>query len=94
MSDGGELEKSLAKWLTKAKAIPTPPGPTEQRGSGRPQAEVARLSEPIRQLNLKIPASMYRRIKGLAYRDRLSLVAMLDEMVELYEKSRGKLEEQ
>ena len=93
MSGGGEVEKSLAKWLTKAKTIPAPPGPTEQRGSGQPQREVVRPSEPIRQLNLKIPASMYRRIKGLAYRDRLSLVAMVDEMVELYEKARGKLEE-
>jgi len=94
MSGGGEVEKSLAKWLTKAKTIPAPPGPTERRGSAQPHAEVVRPSEPLRQLNLKISANTYRRIKGLAYRDRLSLVAMLDEMIALYEQTRGKLEEQ
>jgi hypothetical protein len=88
---GGEI-KTLAKWLTKAKDLPAPPSPSERRGSVAERQGTARPSEPLRQLNLKIPASTYRRIKGLAYRDRLSLVAMLDEMLALYEKERGKLE--
>jgi len=93
MSADREVEKSLAKWLTKAKTVPAPPGPTERRRSIAEAPETARAHEPLRQLNLKIPDSTYRRIKGLAYRDRLSLVAMLDEMLALYEQARGKLEE-
>jgi hypothetical protein len=91
MSADGEMKKSLAKWLTKAKAMPAPPAPTERRRSVADVGSV-RSHEPTRQLNLKVADSTYRRIKGLAYRDRLSLVAMLDEMLELYEGARGKLE--
>ena len=72
--------------------MPAPPGPEERRGSAQSEKEAARSREPIRQLNLKISESTYRRIKGLAYRDRLSLVAMLDEMVGLYEKTHGNLD--
>jgi hypothetical protein len=93
MSGDGEMKKSLTKWLTKAKTMPAPPEATEHRRHV-PDGDVARTRthEAIRQLNLKIPDSTYRKIKALAYRDRVSLVAMLDEMVELYEEARGKLE--
>lgn len=88
-----EINKTLAKWLTKAKTMPAPPGPTERRGNVvPPQSKSARPSEPMRQLNLKISESTYHRIKGLAHRDRLSLVGMLDEMVKLYEQAHSKLE--
>jgi hypothetical protein len=86
-----EIERTLAKWLTKAKTMPAPPAPSERRGSV--PHEKVRANEPIRQLNLKIPESTYRRIKGLAHRDRRSLVAMLDEMLALYERAHGTLEE-
>lgn len=91
MSGESELGKSLAKWLTKAKTMPAPPGPNERREM-REQREGKRSQEPIRQLNLKVSDRSYRRIKGLAYRDRLSLVRMLDEMLELYENKHGKLD--
>jgi hypothetical protein len=93
MSADREVEKSLAKWLTKAKTMPAPPAPTERRRGNMDAPMAARAHEPLRQLNLKIPDSTYRRIKGLAHRDRLSLVAMLDEMLALYEQAHGKLEE-
>ena len=74
----------LAKWLTKARTIPTPPGPDERRGRA--------ASGSLRQLNLKVSARTYARFKGLAYRDRLSGVALIDQMLDLYEKERGALE--
>ena len=74
----------LAKWLSKAQAIPAPPEPTERRGRTSKKA--------LRQLNMKVSDRAYERMKGLAYRDRLSLVALLDAMLDLYEKERGKLE--
>ena len=92
MTGDGEINKTLAKWLTKAKTMPAPPSPSERRASTA-QSKSARAHEPTRQLNLKIPESSYLRIKGLAHRDRHSLVAMLDEMVGLYEKAHGKLDE-
>jgi hypothetical protein len=76
----------LAKWLTKAKDIPAPPTQSERRG--RPPGSKGSL----RQLNLKVSASTYARFKGLAYRDRLSGVALIDLMLDLYEKERGALE--
>jgi hypothetical protein len=75
----------LAKWLTKAKAIPAPPDPTERRGRTGKSAR-------LRQLNLKVSPDTYTRFKGLAYRDRLSGVALIDQMLDLYEKERGALE--
>jgi hypothetical protein len=86
MSD--DSKNPLAKWLTKAKTIPAPPLPTERRG----RTTAGRKRQVFRQLNLKVSDSAYERIKGLAYRDRLSLVAMLDQMLDLYEKERGALE--
>jgi hypothetical protein len=82
-----DTRNPLAKWLTKAKAIPVPPAPTERRGR-TPGAR----GTALRQLNLKVSANTYERFKGLAYRDRLSGVALIDEMLDLYEKERGALE--
>ena len=76
-------ENPLAKWLSKAREIPAPPEPTEKRG---------RSKKALRQLNMKVSDATYERMKALAYRDRLSLVALLDAMLDLYEKERGKLE--
>ena len=83
-----DRKNPLAKWLTKAKATPAPPAPTERRG----RSSSGQKGQGFRQLNLKVSPSSYERIKGLAYRDRLSLVALLDEMLDLYEKERGALE--
>jgi hypothetical protein len=82
-----DSKNPLAKWLTKAKAIPAPPAPTERRGRTG-AAKGARL----RQLNLKVSPDTYARFKSLAYRDRLSGVALIDQMLDLYEKERGALE--
>lgn len=78
-----DKDNPLAKWLSKAQAIPAPPDPKERRG---------RSKKALRQLNMKVSERAYERIKGLAYRDRLSLVSLLDEMLDLYEKERGRLE--
>lgn len=83
----GDAKNPLAKWLTKAKDIPAPPPSTERRGR-----VAGSKRQPFRQLNLKVSDSTYERIKGLAYRDRLSLVALLDQMLDLYEKEHGSLE--
>lgn len=83
MSDG---RNPLAKWLTKARSIPAPPTPDERRG------RAAGTKGLFRQLNLKLSVRSYARFKGLAYRDRLSGVALIDQMLDLYEKERGALE--
>ena len=93
MSAEGEAKRSLTKWLTKARTLPAPPAATERRRSVPQESGGARSREAIRQLNLKVADSTYRRIKGLAHRDRRSLVAMLDEMLDLYEQAHGSLEE-
>jgi hypothetical protein len=81
-----EGKNPLTKWLTKAKDIPAPPAASERRG--RPPGSKGSL----RQLNLKVSGGTYARFKGLAYRDRLSGVALIDLMLDLYEKERGTLE--
>ena len=45
------------------------------------------------QLNFKIPHSTKKRIKQLAVRDNITLLTMLDRMLELYEREHGKLAE-
>ena len=93
MSRGDDVSKALGTWLGKAKKIAEPPQPSEATGSlQQPERMVSRRGEDqLTQLNFKIPYSMKRRIKQLAVRDNITLLIMLDRMVELYEKDHGKL---
>ena len=93
MSRDDEVSKTLGTWLGKAKKVGHPPPPSETTGSlGRPeQARGFGGEEGLTQLNYKIPASKKKHIKQLAVRDNITLLTMLDRMLELYEKEYGKL---
>jgi len=88
-----DVGKMLGSWLGKAKQFAEPPQPSEVPGS-LSRAEQARGSgreEALSQLNFKIPVRLKKRIKQLAVRDNITLLTMLADMVELYEKEYGKL---
>jgi hypothetical protein len=92
MSDD-DVGKTLGTWLGKAKKIGQPPSPSDARDSlNRPeQARVSGGEDGLSQLNFKVPHSTKKRIKQLAVRDNITLLTMLDRMLELYEKEHGKL---
>jgi hypothetical protein len=93
MSKDGDVGKSITKWLTKAQTIPVPPTANETRGNiARPDPPPVLPGEPIKQLNLKIPQSTYERMRGLKRRDRTTFLAMLEHMLDLYEREHGKLQ--
>jgi hypothetical protein len=93
MSRDDDVSKTLGTWLGKAKKVGHPPQPSETTGSlGRPeQARGYGGEEGLTQLNFKIPHSTKKRIKQLAVRDNITLLTMLDRMLQLYEKEHGKL---
>ena len=89
-----DVGKMLGSWLGKAKQIATPPQPSEVPGSLNRAEQMrgySRGDDALSQLNFKIPNRLKKRIKQLAVRDNITLLTMLDEMVELYEKENGKL---
>ena len=92
MSDE-DVGKTLGTWLGKAKKIGQPPSPSDARDNlNRPeQPRVHGGEDGLTQLNFKIPHSTKKRIKQLAVRDNITLLTMLDRMLELYEKEHGKL---
>jgi hypothetical protein len=92
MSDD-DVGKTLGTWLGKAKKIGQPPLPSDARDSlNRPeQARASGGEDGLTQLNFKIPHSKKKYIKQLALRDNITLLTMLDRMLELYEKEHGKL---
>jgi hypothetical protein len=88
-----DVGKMLGNWLGKAKQI-EPPQPSEVPGSLNRAEQVRGHSSgegALSQLNFKIPNRLKKRIKQLAVRDNITLLAMLAHMVELYEKEHGKL---
>jgi hypothetical protein len=93
MSRDDEVRKTLGGWLGKAKRIPEPPKPSETTGV-LDQAErlTSRRGDELTQLNFKIAQSTKKRIKQLALRDNITLLVMLDRMLELYEREYGKLD--
>jgi hypothetical protein len=92
MSKDADLGKSITKWLTKAQTMPAPPTASEARGNiARPDPVPVSSGEPIKQLNLKIPQNTYDRMRGLKRRDRTTFLAMLEHMLDLYEREHGKL---
>ena len=88
-----DVRKTLGNWLGKAKTIGDPPAASEVTGAlGRPERAPSRRSDALTQLNYKIPVWKKRHIKQLAVRDNLTMLAMLDEMVALYEREHGKID--
>jgi hypothetical protein len=71
---------ALNVWAEKAG--PAPPDPVNISQAGK---------DDLAQLNFKVSRSMKSRIKQLAARDNISLLAMLYLMVELYESKHGAL---
>ena len=93
MSSGDDIGKTLGGWLGKAKKIAEPPAANETKGHlQQPERALSHGREgQLVQLNFKITARMKKRIKQLAVRDNITLLSMLEAMVELYEKAHGKL---
>ena len=93
MSRDDDVGKTLGKWLGKAKQIGEPPSQADTIGTlQRAERAVSYGNdEQLTQLNFKIPHSTKKRIKQLAVRDNITLLTMLDRMLELYEKEHGKL---
>jgi hypothetical protein len=93
MSRDDEVSKTLGSWIGKAKKLGQPPQPAEAGDTlSRPEPVRRRGDgDALTQLNFKISASTKKRIKQLAVRDNITLLVMLDRMLELYEKEYGKL---
>jgi hypothetical protein len=93
MSKEADVGRSITRWLTKAQTMPQPPDASEARGNiARRDPPPLSPAEPIKQLNLKIPQSTYDRMRELKRRDRTTFLAMLDHMLDLYEREHGKLQ--
>jgi hypothetical protein len=87
MSGDVDLSK-LRKWIGKAKQIGEPPAPASHVG-GRPLESANR--DPLVQFNVKVNASVKKRIKQLAARDDIKLTTLISRMVDLYEREHGAL---
>jgi hypothetical protein len=92
MSRDDDVSKALGTWLGKAKKIGQPPQSAEAKNTlDRPETGRPHAGDGPAQLNFKVPHSTKKRIKQLAVRDNITLLAMLDRMLELYEREYGKL---
>jgi hypothetical protein len=87
MSGDVDLSK-LQKWIGKAKQIGEPPAPTPH-AEARPFESAAR--DPLVQFNVKVNASVKKRLKQLAARDDIKLTTLVARMVDLYEREHGAL---
>jgi hypothetical protein len=81
--------KKLREWIGKAKEIGEPPAPQETRGTSAEGKQAGH--ERVVQLNLRVGASIKRRMKHLAARDDINLATLLTRMVDLYETQHGAL---
>ena len=92
MSRDDDVGKMLGTWLGKAKKIGQPPQPVEAKNTlDRPETMRPHSGDGLAQLNFKVANSTKKRIKQLAVRDNITLLVMLDRMLELYEREYGKL---
>ena len=92
MSRDDDVGKMLGSWLGKAKKIGQPPQASEVKDTlTRPETVHRGSGDGLTQLNFKISRSTKKRIKQLAVRDNITLLVMLDRMLELYEREYGKL---
>jgi hypothetical protein len=87
MSGDVDLSK-LRQWIGKAKQIGEPPAPASHVGA-RPLESGDR--DPLVQFNVKVNASVKKRIKQLAARDDIKLTTLVARMVDLYEREHGAL---
>jgi len=84
----GEVDLSkLRKWIGKAKQISEPPAPDVRASQGA----VGTGRDALVQFNVKVSASVKKRIKQLAARDEITLTTLVARMVDLYEKEYGVL---
>jgi hypothetical protein len=75
----------LRKWIGKARQIGEPPAPEPS-----PRKRDA-ASETLVQFNVKVSASVKKRIKQLAARDGIQHGMLVERMLDLYEKEYGAL---
>jgi hypothetical protein len=86
MSSEVDLSK-LRNWIGKAKRIGEPPAP-EVSGARR---HIVDNRDPLIQFNVKVRASVKKRVKQLAARDEIKLSELVARMVDLYEREHGVL---
>ncbi|WP_295556720.1 hypothetical protein [uncultured Hyphomicrobium sp.] len=79
------LGKALDAWAGKAEFGP------RAKEHQRLNSRATPTDDGLAQLNFKVSPSMKSRIKQLAARDRITLLAMLYHMVDLYESKHGPL---
>jgi hypothetical protein len=92
MSRDEDVGKMLGGWLGKARKFGQPPPSTETKQTlDRPETSRSHAGDGPAQLNFKVPHSKKKYIKQLAVRDNITLLVMLDRMLELYEREYGKL---
>jgi hypothetical protein len=82
MSGDVDLRK-LRRWIGKAQQIGEPPAPPASRSD--------RGTDALVQFNVKVSASVKKRAKQLAARDEIQLGALIERMLDLYEKEYGAL---
>jgi hypothetical protein len=80
----------LDKWIGKAKKIGEPPTPAARGARGSTESTGR---DPLVQFNVKVSASVKKRLKQLAARDDIKLTTLVARMVDLYEKEHGALSE-
>lgn len=87
MSSDVDLRK-LQQWIGKAKQIGEPPALTPQsaQARGEPGGQ-----DPLVQFNVKVNASVKKRLKQLAARDEVKFTTLVARMVDLYEREHGAL---
>lgn len=85
MSSDVDLSK-LRQWIGKAKQIGEPPPAHGAQPSGETTGR-----DPLVQFNVKVSASVKKRLKQLAARDDIKLTTLVARMVDLYEREHGAL---
>jgi hypothetical protein len=92
MSSKNDISRSLGSWLGKANKVGEPPPPGAARDTlSRPETVRGVGADGLVQLNFKIAPATKKRVKQLAVRDNITLLAMFDRMLGLYEREYGKL---
>jgi len=90
-----DVGKVLGAWVGKGGRVSAEQIPLRTGDVGRNLSPITRTGatggDDLAQLNFKVPQSMKSRIKQLAARDSITLLAMLYHMVDLYESEHGSL---
>lgn len=90
-----DVGKVLGAWVGKGSNVSAEHNPLRTGDVGRNLSPINRtgaaVGDDLAQLNFKVPQCMKSRIKQLAARDSITLLAMLYHMVDLYESEHGSL---